>query len=261
MPIDLSRANGLEDWLDGLAPDWIVNCAALARAAECERDPAAARELNARLPGRLARWCSARAVRLVHVSTDLVFEGRPPRPAGYREDDPARPESVYGRSKLAGEEALLAAAPGAVVVRLPLLFGDSGGRGLGASDAVVEAVARGDVPLLFTDELRSALDVEQAAQALLELATGDLGGRLHVAGPRSLSRHELGILALRAAGHSLESARRSVRPALRSEVSSVPPRPRDVSLDASLARSLLSTRLSPAEQRLPRQAGPRGPAG
>ncbi len=250
--VDLELAGASAELVERARPVRVVSCVALARGADCEREPRRAERLNVEVPEELARACAEGGARFVHVSTDLVFDGEPPRAAGYREEDPARPLSIYGRTKLAGEQRALAAYPGALVVRLPLLYGPSGGRGLGASDALLAALARGDTPTLFTDEVRTPLEVREAAGALVELGAGDAAGRLHVAGPRALTRHELGRLALLAAGHDPREIARRVRPASRADFDLTPPRPRDVSLDAGRARALLEAPLSPPERLLRR---------
>jgi len=240
---DLAPEGSAAGWLEELAPGRVVLCAALARVAACEQDPALAERLNAGLPAEVARWCAARGARLVHVSTDLVFGAQPPPPEGFHEDSPPGPLSVYGRSKLAGEQAVLAACPAALVARLPLLYGNSGGRGLGASDSLLSAVDAGTVPPLFVDEHRTPLEVSNAAEALAELCEGSARGLLHVAGPERVSRLELGLAVLEGMGLDRASALAAVRPARRSEVPTPGARPADVSLDARRARELLSTRL------------------
>jgi dTDP-4-dehydrorhamnose reductase len=216
-----------------------VNAAALARVDQCEREPALAERLNAELPAELARRTRGAGLRLVHVSTDLVFGATAPRVGGFREDDPPAPVHVYGRTKAAGEARVRAENPAALVVRLPLLHGDSAGRGLGASDQLLAALARGERPALFSDEWRAPLAVADAAEALLELAARTCAGILHVAGPARLTRLELGLAVLRA--HGLDATR--VRAATRAELGLAATRPADVALDAARARGLLATPL------------------
>ena len=144
-----------ERLLDAVRPERIVLAAAAARPGACEADPGRAERLNVSLPETLARSCAERGTRLVHVSTDLVFAGEPPRDGGYVEEDPTDPVHVYGRTKAAGEARVLAADPSALVVRLPLLFGDSGGRAEGASDGILHALEAGAAPTLFIDEWRT----------------------------------------------------------------------------------------------------------
>ncbi len=236
---DATDAAAMWRLVEGRAPFALVNCAAMARLDDCDADPAGARRLNTELPGALARLARERDLRLVHLSTDLVFGARTARAGGNREDDETGPTSRYGRTKLDGERAVLEAGGRAVVARLPLLCGDSLGRGLGASDSVRATVARGARPRLYTDEWRTPLDVEDAARALVELATLDVAGVLHVAGPARMSRYELGLRALRAAGHA--RAEDLADPALRDAAREI--RPADASLDASRARALLRTAL------------------
>jgi dTDP-4-dehydrorhamnose reductase len=232
----------VEAVLDEVGPERVLLAAALARIDDCEREPERARATNAELPERVARWCAARGARLVHVSTDLVFDGRPPRPAGYREDDATGPLHVYGKTKAEGEARVLAADPAALVARIPLLYGDSLGRGLGASDQLLAALARGQRPVLFADEWRTPLDAANAADAVLELVAGDVRGLLHVAGPERLSRLALGLVLLAARGHAPDAARARVRATTREELG-MSARPSDVALDARRARTLHATRL------------------
>jgi dTDP-4-dehydrorhamnose reductase len=229
--------------LDSVRPARVILCTALSSVADAEKYPGLARALNVEFPRLVAVWCARTGARLVHVSTDLVFGGNDPPPTGFREEDPPAPLSDYGRSKAAGESAVLHAHPKALVVRLPLLYGDSFGRGRGASDSLLAAIARGERPTLFTDEWRTPLDVANAAQALVELAGTDSSGRLHVGGPDRVSRYELGLLVLRSRGTSDEAARAAIRPATRAEAGLEATRARDASLDSRLSSSLLATPL------------------
>lgn len=241
---DLSLPDQARAVLDAAAPRVVLNCAALARAAACDEDPVLAERFNTLVPEEVAAWCAEHGARLVHVSTDLVFGGRPPaRPSGFREGDPVDPVSLYGRTKAAGEARVLAADPSALVVRLPLLYGNSGGRGLGASDSLLEAVDRDLAPPLFTDEFRTPLEVSNAAEALVELAHGSERGLLHVAGPERVSRHALGLAVLEAMGLERAAAAECVRAVRREEVPGAGARPEDTSLDASRARGLLACAL------------------
>jgi dTDP-4-dehydrorhamnose reductase len=212
----------------------------MARASDCEADPDAARRANVELPARVGAWCAAHGARLVHVSTDLVFgaAGRPPA-GGFHEEDPVAPTNLYGRTKADGERAVLDAHPAALVARLPLLYGDSFGRGLGASDSLLAAIERGDTPVLFTDEWRTPLEAGNAARALAELAASDASGLLHVAGPERVTRYELGCAVLASAGRSSDE----IGAGTRAEAGMATTRAEDASLDTSRARALLATEL------------------
>jgi len=238
----------LADLLEAARPSALLLAAALARVEECERDPARAAALNVELPAAAARLARAHDLRLVHLSTDLVFGAHPPRGARYAEDDPPSPVHAYGRSKAAGEGAVLAADPRALVLRLPLLYGDSFGRGLGASDQVLAALARGEPPTLFDDEWRTPLEAGNAAEAVLELLSGDAHGLLHLAGPARVSRHELALAVLAAHGRAGEAGR--LRAVTRAALGLASQRPADVSLDARRATELLALRLLAPDEAL-----------
>lgn len=242
---DALEAGELEQALAAWKPTHVILCAALARMSECAGDPERAHKLNVDLPHRVALACRGRA-RLVFVSTDLVFGATAPGPAGFDEHAVPAPVSDYGRSKLGGESVLRVHArldSRISIVRLPLLFGPSFGRGLGASDSLLAAVQRGETPTLFTDERRTPLDVRDAAAALLEIAFSEQAGLLHVAGPVALDRYSLGMAVLIEQGLSAAEARSRIQAGLRRDARVEEERPADVRLDSSRARALLATRL------------------
>lgn len=241
--LDLESTVELEVWLGKRAPERIIGCAGLTRLDDCEADPARAQVLNVDIPARIAAWCHGAGVRYLHISTDLVFDGRECPSKGYHEDASAMPLSVYGRSKLAGEQAVLSADPAALVVRLPLLYGDSGGRGLGASDSLLAAVDRGESPQLFVDEWRTPLEVSNAAEALWELSRSETRGVLHLAGPDRVSRYDLGIAVLKAMGLAADEAAACLTPTPREDRKGWDLRPEDAALRSEMAGSLLETEL------------------
>jgi dTDP-4-dehydrorhamnose reductase len=173
----------------------------------------------------VARLSAAAGVRLVHMSTDVVFDGEGGR---YREEDEPGPVHEYGRSKAAAERAVAAAFPGALIVRTSLIYG-------GAEPSPHEQLALGGEAAFFTDEHRSPVQVGDLADALIELAALDVAGPLHVAGADDVSRYEFARLIVAAADGDPDR--------LRSGESGGIGRPRNCTLDSSRARALLRTRL------------------
>jgi dTDP-4-dehydrorhamnose reductase len=106
--------------IDQTAPDAVVNAAAYTAVDRAETEPAAAFRLNAEAPGEMARACQARSVPFVHLSTDYVFDGTKAGP--YLEDDARAPLGVYGRSKAAGEEAVIAAGGAFAIARTAWVY-------------------------------------------------------------------------------------------------------------------------------------------
>jgi dTDP-4-dehydrorhamnose reductase len=101
--------------------DLLINAAAFTRVDLCETQPEEAFRVNAEAPGVLAEICSEKGARLIHFSTDYVFDGEKRQP--YTEEDEARPISVYGASKLAGERNVLKGDSCHLVVRVSWVFG------------------------------------------------------------------------------------------------------------------------------------------
>ncbi|TAN38269.1 MAG: dTDP-4-dehydrorhamnose reductase [Verrucomicrobia bacterium] len=108
-------------------PEVILNCAAFTRVDDCETKKDLAFRANAEAPNFLAQAARATNARLVHLSTDYVFDGMRTPPQPYTEDDAPRPVSVYGASKLAGEEAVRASGARFAIVRTAWLYGRYGG--------------------------------------------------------------------------------------------------------------------------------------
>ncbi len=114
---DLLAPGAVRSLLDRTRPDWVIHCAALADIDACERDPQQARELNSEVPQILAMHVARSGARLLHVSTDAVFDGRR---GDYKETDRPNPLSVYARTKLEGELAVASANPDAIIARVNL---------------------------------------------------------------------------------------------------------------------------------------------
>jgi len=178
--VDLTQDGMVDAVVEALRPDVVVHAAAMSRMADCQRDPQAAARANTWLP---EQWALRFAGRALFTSTDLVFDGAA---APYPEDAATGPRSVYGASKVQGEQAVL--RRGGRVVRLPLLFGpDAHGRGATAS--LRDALEHGRGCRLFTNEYRTPLHAVDAARALVDLVVEPDGPNLlHLPGPERVSR-------------------------------------------------------------------------
>ena len=119
--LDLSDLDGLRTKLDPMNFDVLINAAGFTNVDVCETERDRAFRINAEAPGVLARICNAKDAKLIHFSTDYVFDGG--KRAPYTEKDEAKPISVYGESKLAGEKNVLAADGEHLVVRVSWVFG------------------------------------------------------------------------------------------------------------------------------------------
>jgi len=119
--LDLTNSDKIRAKLGSLGFDVLINTAALTNVDLCEKEPEQAFRINAEAPRVFAEICRQQNAKLIHFSTDYVFDGAKAEP--YGENDPARPISVYGQSKKAGEENVLAGQDRHLVVRLSWVFG------------------------------------------------------------------------------------------------------------------------------------------
>jgi dTDP-4-dehydrorhamnose reductase len=234
--LDLTNLVAVAQFVRKIRPQIIIHSAALANLDACETQKDWAWRTNvdaARMIAAVARELNSR---LLHISTDMVFDGKK---GYYREDDALAPISYYGYSKRAAEEAVLRAYPGALVVRVALLYGFPRAGGNSFSAEIFHRLRAGQKVKVFADQFRAPIWAGNAAQAILELAGLDRAGVLHLAGSERLSRADFARELARQIGAD---------PNLLDVVSMhavnwMVPRPQDVSLDAGLARQILKTPL------------------
>jgi dTDP-4-dehydrorhamnose reductase len=119
--LDLSNLAGLREKVGATTFDVLINAAAFTNVDACETERNLAFRINAEAPGIVAEICNEKDAKLIHFSTDYVFDGE--KRAPYTEKDQANPISAYGESKLAGEQNVLAAEDGHLVVRVSWVFG------------------------------------------------------------------------------------------------------------------------------------------
>lgn len=124
--IDIGSRKSVEDVLHASVPEVIINCAAYTAVDKCETEQEAAWKINADGPRYIAACAAAQGSRIIHVSTDYVFDGKKGLPEPYVEDDQVNPLSEYGKSKLAGEQQTLKFVPEAIILRTAWLYSAHG---------------------------------------------------------------------------------------------------------------------------------------
>jgi len=124
--LDITDMQQVSALLDTIRPDAVINCAAFTGVDACEKDSMRCLRINGEGPGNLAAGCAVIGARLIHISTDYVFDGTKPVPEPYREADPVGPVSVYGSSKLTGEENVRKNATDYLILRTAWLYGIGG---------------------------------------------------------------------------------------------------------------------------------------
>jgi dTDP-4-dehydrorhamnose reductase len=178
------------------APDLIIHAAAWTAVDACESDPDRAFRVNSLGCRHVAEAAAATAAHLVAVSTDYVFDGTSPSP--YHEWDTPNPMSVYGRSKLGGEQEIRAVHPGSSIVRTSWVCGVNGSNMV---KTILRIATSGDGPMRFVDDQRGCPTfTEDLASMLARLGVARLPGTFHVTNQGATTWFGFAQDVLRAAG-------------------------------------------------------------
>ena len=178
--LDIADPAAVDAALTAVEPQLVLNCAAFHNVDVCEREDGRAWEVNVQAVMHLARRCAERGAKLVHFSSNYVFDGTAEAP--YGEDDVPSPRSVYALTKLAGEHAALAYAPGALVVRGAGLYGLTGSASKGGNFVQrmsARAREQGELKMVADQRLQPTFTVDLAA-AVLDAVERDGDGVVHL---------------------------------------------------------------------------------
>ncbi len=225
--LDVRDADAVSALVDDLRPQVIVHTAAL--------NPGQGNDfeaVNVTGTANVANAAAAAGAHLIHISTDMVFDGQK---GNYAEADTPAPLNEYGRTKALAEQAVAASGAVTAIVRTSLIYGwrPTVAR---AAQWMIDAVDAGQQIRLWSDEMRCPIWVESLAAAIVELA--DLGhtGPVHIAGDQAISRYDFGLALLRF--HGVDTSQVVGIPSPSDQL-----RPLNCTLDSSLARAMLETPL------------------
>jgi len=215
--LDVANAAAVRQTVERVRPQVIVNAAAFNDVDGAEKNETAAFAANAEGPAALAAVAASVGARLIHISTDYVFDGRKGSP--YNENDRPNPLSVYARSKYEGEQAVLRSDPSTCVLRTAWLYGRQGKNFVKAIQA---AATRGGPLRVVADQVGSPTATADLATAIVELIRTPAAGLYHVVNAGACSRFEF---ARAIVGDGVE-----VVPITTAEAARPAPRPQNSSL-------------------------------
>ncbi|RKX35988.1 MAG: SDR family NAD(P)-dependent oxidoreductase [Verrucomicrobia bacterium] len=189
--VDLSDPHAVQSSILEAFPDAIINAAGVTEPFLCDRDPKGSASINVDLPKILARIAHHLSARLVHLSSEQIFDGNS---APYERDHTPSPSNLYGHQKAESEQRVHSGAPEhAVTLRLPLLNGNSPGGTRSLHERLFGLWASGQPARLFRDEIRQPCGADNAAEVVIEMCERpDLTGIFNWAGSEALSRLEMG---------------------------------------------------------------------
>lgn len=173
--IDITRQDQIRHALSSFRPSWVLNCAAYTNVDLAEEHEDQALVLNAKGPDLLAHACRRLSIRLMHVSTDYVFDGAKGSP--YTEEDAPNPINVYGASKLAGENAIRHSMEDYIIVRTQWLIGH---KGRNFVSTILSAAQINESLRVVNDQWGSPTFASDLARAMAQLLEADARGVYHV---------------------------------------------------------------------------------
>ncbi|KAG8152822.1 dTDP-4-dehydrorhamnose reductase family protein [Burkholderia catarinensis] len=236
--LDALDQPSLEHLFETRQPAAVIICAAERRPDVCERDPATARAINVTAPARIGALAARHGAWTLGISTDYVFDGKA---APYSEDATPNPLNIYGRTKLEGEAALLAASPLSCVLRLPLLYGPITDWSESAVTSLVPAIvasARPGADAVGMDAwaIRYPTYTPDVAEVIRDLTLRHLAGSpvtgiRHWSGEEPMTKYEIAQRIAAALGITA-----SLAPI--DKPTDATPRPYDCHLDAARVREL-----------------------
>lgn len=232
--VDLTARGALADLVARTRPAAIFNCAAMTDVDACERDPAAAWRLNAAAVEEVALAARDAGARLIHVSTDYVFDGA----AGpYSEDDVPNPRGAYARTKRCGEEAALLLCPGAAVARVAVVYSGLPGSRRTFAQSTVEALRAGGPVNAFADQFVSPTLADNGAQLLIGLWRSGQAGVFHCSGASVVSRVQFCVSLARKLG----ADEKLIVPTRLADARLLAPRPLNAGLKVDKIKALLGS--------------------
>ena len=229
--IDLRSGSSIYEVVDAVRPDVVVHAAALASHEACESDPALAQLVNEESTKHLARACTDVGAKLVYLSTDAVFDGSR---GNYTEKDATNPFSVYGTTKLLGEQAALAIHEDVLIARTNFFgWSPSGTRSI--LEFFVNALRSGQQVSGYTDFVVSSLYVQDLLSAIYDLVGSGRRGVVHLGASNALSKYHFGVQVASQFGLDAEL----ISPVTAAVGGHANSRARDLSLNTSLMESCL----------------------
>jgi len=187
--VDLSSAADVAAAFDRIRPDVVLHAAGLTDVERCEREPDLARRVNVGMTATVAAAARTARARLVHVSSDHLFDGTR---ANVTEETPTSPLNTYGRTKRDAEQAVVAACPGALIVRTNF-YGWGTAQRSSFSDWILHGLRAGAALTMFSDVYFTPILVNDAIDVVWELLNRGTQGIVHVGGAERISKHDFAL--------------------------------------------------------------------
>ncbi len=233
--LDITAKEAVSSLIEEVRPDWVINTASVTNVDRCETEKELAWQVNVKGVENLARACQKTGSKIVHISTDYVFDGKN---GPYSEEDPTNPLSWYGKTKLEGEQITLNCSKENIVVRTMVLYGWQPMVRPNFVTWVIKSLQAGKFIRVVTDQWGNPTYADDLAGALLKLCASGATGLYHFAGGEFLSRWQMAIEIARKFDLNTEL----ITPIITSELNQPAPRPLRSGLKTKKIGRLLGVR-------------------
>ena len=240
--LDLTNQNNIKETINQIKPDRIIHLAAMTGVDQCEEQQDLAIKINETATETIAKEAAKQHAFFVYVSTDYVFDGKE---GMKKEDDSPNPIGFYGKSKLAGEIALNMVASGWCIARTSTPFGLHPKKKSFPLWVKENMESKKEIPILV-DQFTSPTYVPNLSKMLIEVATKQISGIIHLAGATRISRYEFAEII----ADKLDLDKKLIIPTKTEDMKWRAQRPKDSSLDVSLATEILNEKPQKIEQSL-----------
>lgn len=234
--LDLNDLQKIEQTLMSPKIDVLIHAAAIADLDRAEGNIDLTHRTNILATQKIAELCESQKIRLIFISTDMVFDGEK---GNYSENDGVNPLNYYGITKQIAENFISKYCSNYVIARSALIYGFSLTGSKTFSEIMLDRTKSGESVQLFTDQYRTPILVDNLAQALLELAASEYCGTMHLGGADRISRYDFGILF--AKYFSISS--NLLIPTQMKNFQFKAARPKDTSFKIDLAQKILKTEI------------------
>lgn len=231
---NLTDNSQLNKIIDEFSPEIIIHSAAMSHSQECDNKKELALKVNVDATKYIAETCNSLGIKMIFISTDLVFDGEL---GFYKEMDKPNPVSFYGSTKALAEEEVKKYKDNQII-RSSLMYG-SGNEYHGCFLKWMKDGLQANGVTLFSDEYRSPIYVIDLANAIIELMEKDIKGIIHLAGPDRISRYEMGLIFC----ETFDYDKKKIKAKTLEEADMTFKRAKDCSLSILMAKSILKTQL------------------
>ena len=239
--IDIRNISSIEKGIKNIEPNFVINCAAASDVDDLEKNPIRAIDINTKGAQNLALICKEYNIKLIHISTDSVFDGKK---GMYLEKDLPNPINEYSKSKKLGEDLIKETLQNSIIIRTNFYGKNQFGKGL--FEWIIQKLQNNSEIKGFSDVIFNPLEVNNLSEMILELSQLNYNGIIHLAGSEIFSKYEFAIKIAKNLGYS----EKLIKESSIKEANLSAKRPLNTTLSNKMSTKILNTKIIKLEEYL-----------